>query len=92
MNGVARATLPQEHSGPPAQVPPESLDVDTGQQPSNFGLPSAPAAPDLGHDPSVRKRRSLGQTLALNEGHDVALTPLHRQERPGIQHERHADT
>ena len=90
VNRIRSSAACQQH----ARSAPETLidrhDLNAGQQPRHRRLPTMPAPPDLGDHPAIRHRRAPGQPLSLHQGDHVAVPPLGRHERTGIQDEHHS--
>lgn len=57
------------------------MDLDAGQETSEVGLASSSTAPHLSDDGPVGQRCSIVQAFVFDEGDDIAVASLDRDER-----------
>ena len=89
VNDVGSPGSSEQHTGPPPQRGVKRGDIECRQQPRKVGLTSRATSPHLAHDAAMRERRASGQQLLLDQRDGVAIGPLDREERAGIQYQTH---
>lgn len=90
VDDIGAASEAEENTDSPAERLIDGVNIEAGQQAGEVRLATLPATPHLADDATVGQRRTALLAFPFDEGHDVAVTTLDCQQRPGVKDNAHA--